>query len=201
MKTDQGFRRSLSRRRHSLFAHLRCFRGNHRWRRNRTAFQPAKILLRQFHCHRGIEIAHQRRRQVVRGIVSPEISVRFFPADGVDIGRPTHHRPSVWRRLPEQRIELFRIPSGRCTVGAHPAFFHHHVALGVKLPEHRIQQPVGFHPEPQFQSVRGQIDKVDRVIFTRSGIHAGGALTCIQPVEFILDNQLRLALGHNFKLP
>ena len=95
-------------------------------------------------------------------------------------------------RLPEHRLERFLKFAKRRGLGAHAALLEHHVALGVKLAEHRPQQPLRLHPRPKLKLVRRHGDEVAGHVVGRKGVHAGRAGGGVDAVELVLDEHLAL---------
>ncbi len=112
--------------------------------------------------------------------------------DGLDIGWPPDHGVVVGNRAPEHEVELLLELGGGVGFGPHPALFAHHVALGVELPEDRVEEALGLHPEPQLELVGGHRDEVDREVVAGAGIHARGAGFGVDLVELVLDDEFLL---------
>ena len=158
-------------------------------RRPLATLEPPEVPLGERPGFRRIEVADQGRRQVVGRVVGIEERQRLGAGDAVQIARPPDHRPAVGRRLPEHRVELLLELAGRRAVGPETAFLVNHVSLGVELAEHRVRQPVRFHPEPQLELVGRHIHEIDRVVVAGPRVHARGALPRVDAAEVLFDDQ------------
>ena len=70
----------------------------------------------------------------------------------------------------------------------------HDVPFGVELPEHRIQEPVRLHPEPQLELIGRDIDEVNREVVAGARVHPRRTLPRIHAAEVLLDQELLLTL-------
>ena len=140
----------------------------------------------------NLEVADEHRGDVVRSVVGAEELVCLRLADDPEIGRPTDGRPAVGMRLPEHGVELLVELARRRRLGAQPALFVDDVTLGVELPEDRIEQPVGLHPEPELQLVRRNAVQVDGDVGRREGVEERLAFGRVDLVVLVLDHDLAL---------
>ena len=122
---------------HSLLNFLCHFLGDDLRRIALTPRDALEVALAQLGRLVGLEVADQNQRDVLRRIVQCVKLVSLRLGDGRDIRRPADHWPAVRMRLPEHRLERFLKFAKRRGLGAHAALLEHHVALGVKLAEHR----------------------------------------------------------------
>ena len=157
-----------------------------------SARDAAEITLAQLGRLAGLEVTDQYKRDVLRRVMERIKGVGLRLGDGRDVRWPADHRPAVRVRLPKQRLERFLEFAQRRRLGAHAALLEHHVALGVKLPEHRPQQPLRLHPRPKLELVRRHGDEVAGHVVGGEGVHAGGAGGGVDAVELVLDEHLAL---------
>ena len=197
--TDLNLRIGVSIGRHPLFAELRHLPRAWLRRRTVTRLQTTEVTFGQHPRLGWVEIAHQRSGQIIWRVVQLKETQGFFSRDPLEITRPPDYRPTVWRRLPEQGVELFLELSGRGAVCTHPTLFVHDIALGVELAEHWIEQPVRFQPEPKLKFVGWHVHKVDRVVVTRASVHGRCTLSRIDATEVFLDNQFLLLSQQHIK--
>ena len=177
---------------HSLLNFLCHFLGDDLRRIALTPRDALEVALAQLGRLVGLEVADQNQRDVLRRIVQCVKLVSLRLGDGRDVRRPADHWPAVRMRLPEHRLERFLKFAKRRGLGAHAALLEHHVALGVKLAEHRPQQPLRLHPRPKLELVRRHGNEVAGHVVGREGVHAGRAGGGVDAVELVLDEHLAL---------
>ena len=102
--------------------------------------------------------------------------------------------------MPEDRVERLVELSGRGRLDAQPALLVDDVPLGVELAEDGVLQPVGLHPEPELELVLRDGDEVGRQVVRREGVHPGGAVLRVDPVELVLDEEVALLLDEHVEL-
>src|SRR5262249_32886404 len=175
---------------HALLGQLLDLAGAHRLRLARAALQAAEVGLGQFGGLRRLEVADEAGGEIVGGVVDAEVALGFLLGYTFKIARPPDHGPTIGRRLPEHALELLLHTDGGGGVRAPAALFVTDVAFGVEVAEHQVGQTVGFHPEPEFELVGGDIDEVDGHVVISAGILAGGAGGAIDAVELVLDRKL-----------
>ena len=177
---------------HALLGDLRHFHAEHRRWILRAARDATQILLGELGGLVGVEIADEHGGEILRGVVGGVEVLRLRHADLRHVKRPADDRPVVVAGLPEERVELLLRLAQRRGFRAQPALFHHHVTLGVELPEDRPQQPLAFHPHPQLQLVRRHGDEVASHVLAGEGVHGGGPGGGVNAVELVLHHQLTL---------
>ena len=95
-------------------------------------------------------------------------------------------------RRPHHRLVRLGELAERRRFRPHPALLEHHVALRVKLPEHRTQQPLRLHPHPQLQLVLRHRDEVARQVRGRERVHPRRTARRVEPVPLVLHDDLPL---------
>ena len=182
-----------------LLCVLLHLQGHHIGRRF-AGLESPEIPLRQGLRLGEVEVAHQRAGQVPRRVVGVIELFRLFQREHPEVGGPADDRPGIGMRLPEQRVEGFVELSGGRGFGAEPPLLVHHIALGVELAEHRPQQALRLHPEPQLEPVLRHRDEVHGLVVRGEGVHAGGAGLGIDAVELVLHHERPLFLGQGVEL-
>ena len=137
---------------HAPFAQLRRLDRLHRIGFGPTG-NPAKVFLRKLPDPVGVHIPHNRDRQITRRIVVLKKSLCLGTGQRFNIAHVTNDLVTVRMRLVRDTHEFFEQAPYRPTLNSEPPFFHDHVLLLVKLPEHNIGKPVRFHQHPEFHFV------------------------------------------------
>ena len=125
-----------------------------------AAGNSAKVLLEHWHGIRRLHIADHGNDHVCRHIVFLVEGLRFGGRDVAQIALPADAGPLIRMRNVGRRKKLFDQPADRARVRAHPALFHDHVAFAIKLPRHRMRDPVALHVGPELQAIRRHAPEV-----------------------------------------
>ena len=139
-----------------------------------------------------VEVAHQKQRDVLRGVVNAVELVRLRLGNGRNVRGPADRGPLVRMRFPEHGLERLLKLAQRSGFRPHAALLEHDIALRVKFAKDRAQQTLRFHPAPQLQFVGRHRDEVGGQVLGRERVHAGAARGGVDPVEFVFHQDLPL---------
>ncbi|OQC23387.1 MAG: hypothetical protein BWX68_02818 [Verrucomicrobia bacterium ADurb.Bin063] len=185
---------------HALFGRLRHFRCDHVRRRPGAARDALEVFAHQRPGRGGREIAHQDECDVLGRIIRGVELIRLRLGNGQQIRGPADHRPGVGRGFPEHGVELLLELAQRRGFDPQPPLFKHHIPLGVKLAENRVEQPLGLHPRPQLQLVGRHDNEIGRQVLGGKGVHPRTALAAIQAVKLVFNQQRALLVHQPAKL-
>ena len=161
---------------------------------------PSKIPFEKRHHGLRFHITHEHQRDVPWRVVGRKKKIGVHLRNRRDVRGPPQDRPMVRMRLPEHRLEgLLKLPQRR-RFGPHPPLLEDHVALGIKLPEDGVQEPLALHPAPEFQLVRRDGDEIRGLILGRERVHRGRPAGGVDAVELVLHQQRPLFLDQFLEL-
>ena len=140
------------------------------------ARNPAEVPGRELPDLFGIHVPHYRYGQIARRIVFLEEGLRLGAGHRLQIAHVADDLVAVRMGLVRNSHEFFEQAPDRLALDTEPPLLHHHVFFLVKLPEHRVGKPVGFHHHPKFHLVRRKADDILRRILTRVRVETRAAL-------------------------